>query len=111
MVDGLWTVEFEGIPNLLGGGIVFLLQNHLYGGDSQYFYTGLYDIRGDAIKAMVHVTAFVAAPETVFGTNERQFSLELTGTLRERQITGTATRPDNPNLRIRVALTKRSELP
>lgn len=111
MIDGLWTVEFEGVPNFLGGGVVFLFKNHLYGGDSQYFYVGLYDVKDGNVSAMVQVSSFVPAPETVFGTKERQFSIQLTGTLRDKQISGIAIRPDNPALRIRATLTKRSELP
>jgi len=110
MIDGLWTVEFEGVPNFLGGGIIVLSKNRLYGGDSQYFYTGLYDLKGSNITAMVQVNAFVAAPESVFGTREKQFPIQLSGVVQDKQIKGLAIRPDNPKFQIQLTLRKRADL-
>jgi len=111
MIDGLWTVEFEGVPNFLGGGIIVLSKNHLYGGDSQYFYTGLYDVKESHITAMVQVSAFVPAPESIFGTREERFSIQLSGEVGERHMKGKGVRADNPSMQIQLTLKKRAELP
>jgi T3SS negative regulator,GrlR len=110
MLDGLWTLEFEGVPNFLGGGIVVLIGNHLYGGDSQYYYNGLCDVKNGKITGMVQINAFVPAPETVFGTHERQFSIQLAGTVEEKEIKATVIRSDNPSLRLQLTLNKRADL-
>src|SRR5258705_11671607 len=111
MMDGLWTVEFEGVPNFLGGGVVVLANNRLYGGDSQYYFTGLYDIKDGGMTALVQVTSFVPAAVTVFGTQEKQFSLQITGTVREDIVKATGTRVDNPSLGLPMTLRKRSNFP
>src|SRR5258705_6225077 len=111
MVDGFWTVEFEGIPNFLGGGVAVLTRNRLFGGDSQYYYTGLYDTKDGTITAMIQISSFVPAAVTVFGTNEKQFGLRLDGAVNEKLINATAVRSDHTSVRLRMTLTKRAELP
>jgi len=111
MVDGLWTVEFEGVPNFLGGGVAVLANNRVYGGDSQYYYSGLYDIKEETLTAMLQIAAFVPAAVTIFGTHERQFSLQLTGTVKDDIIKATGTRADNPSLRLPMTLRKRTSFP
>jgi len=111
MIDGFWTITFSGVPNFLGGGTACLTKNRIFGGDSQYFYTGLYDIKDGKITAMIQVTSFVPAPVTVFGTQEKHFNLRLEGIVGEDTIKGAAIRPENSNLRLQLTLTKRSDLP
>ncbi|MFY9907103.1 MAG: GrlR family regulatory protein [Terriglobales bacterium] len=111
MIDGLWTVEFEGVPNFLGGGVVVLAGNRLYGGDSQYYYTGLYDVKDGSFTAMAEITSFVPAPVTIFGTQEKQFGLRITGTIANDLIKATGARADNPSLRLTMTIRKRASLP
>jgi hypothetical protein len=110
MVDGLWTIQFEEVPDFLGGAVVVLQGNHLYGGDSQYYYTGLYDLKGDLVTAMVQVKSFVPAAETVFGTRESQFSIQLNGKVHGDEIRAVAVRPDLPDLRLKVTLVRKTGL-
>lgn len=110
MVDGFWTVLFEGVPNFLGGGVAVFLGNHIYGGDSQYFYTGLYDVKGSKISALLQITAFVPAPVNAFGTGEKMFSLQFDGIVEGNYIKGVGQRPDAPGVQLRMSLARRSEL-
>jgi T3SS negative regulator,GrlR len=96
MVDGFWTVEFDGVPGFLGGAIAVLTKNHVVGGDSQYFYIGLYDVKDALLSALIQVTAFVPGATTIFGSKDRTFSIQITGQVSEQVITGTAMRPDQP---------------
>jgi hypothetical protein len=111
MLDGLWTVEFQGVPNFLGGGVAVLAGNRLYGGDSQYYYTGLYDLKDRSITALVEVTAFIPGATTIFGTQEKKFGLRLNGTISENVIDAIGTRADNPSLRLPVTLRKKTSFP
>jgi hypothetical protein len=111
MLDGLWTAEFQGISNFFGGAVVILNNRRLYGGDSQYYYTGFYDVKDRTLTALIQVAAFVPGATTIFGTQERNFTIQLSGTVGENFINVVGTRPELPNLRLSIALTKRADLP
>ena len=111
MLEGFWTAEFQGIANFFGGAVVILIGSRLYGGDSQYYYTGFYDVKDKTLTGLLQVTAFVPGATTVFGTHERNFTIHLNGTIGENFINAVGIRPDNPNLRLPIALTKRADLP
>lgn len=111
MVDGFWTVEFQGIPGYVGGGVVVLLKGRIIGGDSQYYYTGTYTVVNDAIEGKIDVIAFVSQPASVFGTSEQRFGLTLSGQVRGVLIDAKGARAENPRMTMGMRLTRRSDLP
>jgi len=110
-VEGLWTTQFEGVPNFLGGGVVMLLNGRIYGGDSEYFYSGLYSQTGPKFEAMVEVKAFAPAPTSVFGLKEQQFSVRIQGDIIGDNIAAIGMRPDFPQARLSMRLKKRADFP
>ncbi|SRR5258708_4056098 len=111
MVDGFWTVEFIGIPGLVGGGVVIFSKGILIGGDSQYFYKGGYTEERGTLDAKVNVTAFVSQPMSAFGTNEQNFGLSVSGLVGPAVINANGFRLENPRMTMKLRLTRRGDLP
>ncbi len=111
MIDGFWTVEFEGVPNFLGGAVAVLTKNRIFGGDSQYYYSGFYEVKSGALTALIQVAAFIPGATTVFGSRDRSFSIQISGNADGQTITGLAVRSDMPTHKLNVILRKRAELP
>jgi hypothetical protein len=111
MVDGFWTVEFMGIPGLVGGGVVIFSKGALIGGDSQYYYMGRYTEERGTLEATVSVTAFVAQPMSAFGTNEQSFGLSFSGVVGPAVINANGFRAENPRMTMKLRLTRRADLP
>jgi hypothetical protein len=111
MVDGFWTVEFQGIPNFLTGGVATLFRNRIFGGDSEYFYLGTYGVNGSEIVANIQAIAFIGGARNVFGTAEKHFSISLVGSVQGSAIIAKGSRSDAPQHSIVMRLTKRADLP
>lgn len=110
-LDGLWTAEFGGIPNFLGGGVIVVVDNRIFGGDSDYYYTGLMNVSDARISAVVEVTSFVPVPSSIWGTPEKKFTVRLSGVhVSPNHMSCKLNRTEFPNVTIPVELTKRADL-
>lgn len=79
MIDGLWTLEFSA-PRLSGSGVVVCADGRVLGGDGGYYYSGDYQMDGDAIEAKIDVVRFEPNSISVFG-NIPRFRLILNGSV------------------------------
>src|ERR1700722_15278399 len=78
-MDGLWTAEFGGSSGIFGGGIVYFDAGKIWGGDSTYFYIGVYTLDGSTFRATLVVAPFIDGAESVFKTVGQTLTLELSG--------------------------------
>lgn len=112
-LEALWTLEFQTNNTWTNGGVVVLESNKIYGGDSQYYYLGNYELNRDTIIAKISGTHYHGPINTIWGTDEKQTQVSFTGTYDkdEGKIVGELTNSQNPDSALKAVLTKRNELP
>ena len=110
MVEGLWSVEFISTEGGRGAGVVILETQRIFGGDSQYFYLGKYEVKYQKLEAEIEVTHYSGEPNSIFG-RENNFWVKITGEFKGDVMMGQGHRVNNPQMELGVKLTKRADLP
>jgi|ERR1700683_556383 len=107
-MDGLWTIEFGTSAGRFGGGVAVFRNGSILGGDGTYFYVGEYKLHGNAFEATLRSAPFIEGAESVFKTKGQELTLELAGTLSDKDH---ATAQGSPrgmtSLKFGAKLTKR----
>lgn len=109
MVEGFWIVQFEGAQGN-GGGVVFFIGGRIFGGDSGFVYTGMYQTDEKTITGSVKVRNFLPEVSSVFGV-PGDYELSLRGNVVGNKIDGSASLVNQAAMGIVVKLTKVGELP
>ncbi len=108
-VEGFWTAEFGSSVGIFGGGVVFLQNGKVLGGDNAYFYVGEYNLTELAFKATIEVNPFIQGVSSVFNTVDQKFTLDLVGSLENKdRIVAQGQRRGMPGVTFGVKLTKRA---
>lgn len=109
-IDGLWTAVFRS-ASLAGGGVIYLSEGKVVGGDSQYFYLGTYSYNSEnhLLTAQVKCIAFLNGAISVFGIPARTFDLTLSGKASGNTATVHGKVNQRPTLSLIVQLAKRTE--
>jgi hypothetical protein len=107
-MEGFWIVQYGGMEGR-GAGVIVLLHNHVYGGDSGYHYTGTYTAEGDRLSADVLVHEFLPGTGNVLGI-KGDFRLALMGTITGAVIEGTAKLVGQAGVGIAFKLKKISDI-
>jgi hypothetical protein len=108
-IEGFWTAEFGSSVGIFGGGVVFLQEGKVTGGDNAYFYSGAYSLIENAFSATVAVKPFIQGVASVFNTVDQEFTLELTGSLEgQDRLVAQGQRKDMPGVTFGVKLTRRA---
>ncbi len=111
-LEALWTIEFQATDDWVNGGVVVLETNRIYGGDSDYFYVGTYEVAGETLNADVHVRHYHGQPGTAFGDSATDFWVTLQARREGNAMTGAIRRKDQPQLpELAARLTWRADLP
>lgn len=68
-IEALWAVNFGDVyaPGQPNGGVAIFETSRIFGGDSQFYYIGEYQVSGEKITADVKVTHFSGQGITAFG--------------------------------------------
>ena len=113
MIEGLWSLEFISNVGGIGAGVVVFETQRIFGGDSQYYYVGQYEMQHDGkLKAEVMVEHYAGNRLSIFGPGQDKFSLAVRADSVQRptfQATGSMI--GSPDAKIAMRLTIRSELP
>lgn len=81
-MEGLWTVEFGSSSGSFGGGVVYLQNGKLWGGDSSYYYSGSYKRdEKNGFNAIVSARPFIPGSFSVFSTLGQNLELKISGQL------------------------------
>jgi hypothetical protein len=107
-MEGFWIVQFEGMEGR-GAGVIVLLRNHIYGGDSGCHYTGTYTDEAGQLSAEVLVHEFLQGTGNVLGI-EGDFRLALKGKIVEGIVEGTARLVGQAGVGLAFKLKKISDL-
>lgn len=107
-----WTVKFRNLAanNADGAGVVSLVNNQFFGGDSNYYYIGHYTVRDNVLDATVEINHFSGRPSAIFG-NSPYAKIKLSGYLQEPLMKLDGHLVDNPSVRIEVVCTKQTSSP
>jgi len=110
-LEALWTVEFVSDLEVAGAGVVVFETDRVFGGDAQYYYTGIYEVHPDGtVEGEVHVRHYAGAPYSVFGYR-KNFSVKVSGKPQTPVMELEGTLIEDPPSRLRIRLTRRAELP
>lgn len=110
MIDGFWTVQFQGLPTgVASGGVVLFTKGKVFGGDSGYTYMGTYEGDDVTLKARILVQNFLPTVPNVMG-QRANFELEVMGTVTGDIIKATAHLPAQPAMKLNALLTRKSNL-
>lgn len=107
MVQGFWTLQFQG-PQGLGTGVAVFVNGKVFGGDTGYTYQGTYTENGNNITARIRVANFNPAVTSVMGV-VGNFDLEIAGVLQGNTGNGTGSIPGRPG-QLRLTLSKKADL-
>jgi hypothetical protein len=110
MLEALWSLEFES-GSEAGAGVVIFETGRIFGGDAQYYYTGKYSLKDGTMSADVKVNRYSSGYGSIFGTNEQEFDLKITGKVEAPTMTATGHRVDDLAAQIEIRFTRRAELP
>jgi len=110
MLEALWSDEFLSNVEGFGAGVVVLESGRIFGGDSQYFYTGTYEVNSGTLSGEINVTHYFGPANSIFGPDQN-FTLRVSGKIEAPIMQGRGFRVDNPDLGVAFRLTRRAELP
>jgi len=109
MVEGFWIVQYEGMRGA-GGGVAMFIKGKVFGGDTGYLYTGSYEVRGDFVRAHVHVRNFLPDVPSVLGV-VGDFELNIEGKIEGEVIRAAGSVASAKAIGLALKLTKRFDLP
>ncbi len=109
-IDGIWTGEVYGPFGWDNRGVYILENGRIMGGDNRQYASGTYRQQGDKVTA-VFTAHYYGPPRAVFGERREENTIELDGTVAEREINGVIRRPDSSRFDLQIRLTKRMDLP
>jgi hypothetical protein len=106
-LTGLWTAEFGSSLGLYGTGIVVFEAKLVMGGDSGYYYSGSYELRGNLFNAEISVVLYNSAYQSVFGTLSGPEILIIEGIVQDNTITAKGSLKSSSAVGFGVKLTRR----
>ena len=110
MTQGVWTGEIYGPYGWENNGVYVLDHGQIFGGNDRHYSSGRYNVSGDIYNADISVH-YYGPPRSIFGENQEQFEITVTGTLGEGVIAAKVSRPDKPEFSVEYRMTKRMSFP
>lgn len=115
-MQGLWTIEFGSSEGIYGSGVAILRGGKIQGGDATYYFDGSYEPAKPAdaypakFKAKLWVKPFVPGAESVFKTYGKDITLDLEGTLKDKDNAVAVGTPEElPHMNVGIRMIRRGE--
>ena len=109
-VEALWTVEFQSVDGWMNGGVIVLESGRAFGGDSQFYYTGKYRVKSDAIYGSLRIDHYHGDDMTAFGIKAKLVEVTVAAELNATgNFMGFVRAHDGSTIGFRM--TRRRELP
>ena len=117
--EALWAVYFGDAsdpsgfdPGRMNAGVAVLETQRIFGGDSQYYYVGNYEVEKDRITATVTITHFNGEGWIAFGERlTGSLKLGLEGRREGNVVRGYMWPEDRPGMRLPAMLLRLKDLP
>ena len=113
-LEALWAVYYGDVvdPNHFNGGVVVFETSRIFGGDSNFYYTGEYHASGGKIDAKIKVTHYNGHDVTAFGIQvSGSLPIQFEGRRDGDKIIGKVWPTDLPDKRLRTVLVHFEDLP
>ena len=110
MVEALWTFKFITNESVVGAGVAVLETGRVFGGDSEYYFVGTYQIHGGEITVEVESTHYGQTPHSMFGP-AKVLNLRFSGPLKQPTTVLQGNLVEAPEKRMSLHLTRQAELP
>lgn len=113
-IEALWAVHFGDVYGLgqPNGGVAIFETSRIFGGDSQFYYIGEYQVSGEKITADVKVTHFNGPGITAFGEQVTgSFQVQVEGRREDDVINGQMKIIGRPNETLPISLKRLEALP
>lgn len=114
-MDGLWTIEFGSNAGVFGSGVIVMREGKIEGGDASYYYVGSYEKPGaekpypSVFRAKIEVKPFLPGAQSVFRTVDRDFILNLEGTLKDENTAVAVGKPEGiPGMDVGIRLRRQA---
>lgn len=109
MVSGIYFFDFKANNNDYGQGLAVIDNGIVNGGDQTYLYRGRFDAYNEKVKASISVSHYRGPVNSVLGAL-REYTLELTGHIKNGAIDVSGGIPGMPQVTIRITGKKVAEL-
>jgi hypothetical protein len=110
-IEGLWSAKFGISGQYQNAGVAVLINGKIYGGDTNYLYSGIYEIQNEEdIVSNILIEHYHGEAYTAFNTREKQFSVSLIGKFKENIVRGALYKHSSPQGEIQILLERRREL-
>lgn len=110
VLEGIWTGELYGPYGWENGGVYVLENGRMMGGNHRHYSTGRYHLAGNSFKADIKVH-YYGPVRAIFGEQQEDFSIVMTGRLTDDLIDGEICRDDKPDFPVKYRLTRRIDIP
>jgi len=110
-LDGFWIVQVATTEGVFGGGVAFLQNGKVYGGDSGYVFLGGYsqaDGSDAHVNATLRVEPFIKGFLSIFKTVDIPYTLNLFGSYTSDEILAQGTVEEFPTYRFSAKLTRKA---
>jgi hypothetical protein len=82
-MNGVYSVSFNSAQGQLGtGGVAYVSDGKVYGGDANFYYKGTLDVSGETATGQIHVGPHQQPAQSIFGPLT-EFDLQLSGMFRD----------------------------
>jgi len=109
-VNGIWTAEIMGLFGWETTGIMVLEDGRAIDGGNHHYSIGEYSISDDKVDIVLKVR-YHGTPRTIFGSSDKQLTVEVQCRLSGGMLEGHAHRTDKPDQRVACRLTRRADIP
>ena len=109
-LDGIWTGEVLGPYGWENTGVYVLERNRIIGGNNRHYSTGKFKLSNDTYTATIAVH-YYGPPRAIFGQQQENFQIEVTGKLKDDVIDARIVRLDAPHTDVHYRMTRRICIP
>ena len=109
-LEGLWTTEFYGLNGWENAGVLTLRDGHVLGGGRHHYSNGTYNSSGEDFSMSLAIT-YHGPPRTLFGSSDKNLSINVEGQIEGDEILGSVFRVGSPTQSLACRLTKRVDMP
>ncbi|MDH3692120.1 MAG: hypothetical protein OEU36_22005 [Gammaproteobacteria bacterium] len=109
-VEGIWTSEVMGLFGWETTGILVLENGRAIDGGNHHYSVGSYTTSGDNMNIELAVE-YHGTPRTIFGSSDKNLTVEIEGKIQGSTVEGNARRIDKPDQYVLCRLTRRADIP
>ena len=109
-IEGLWTAEIFGLHGWENAGVLVLTDGHALGGGRNHYSIGTYSGDRGKFHMSLDIT-YHGPPRTLFGSSDKELSIDVEGQVEREEILGSVSRGGNPSHSLSFRMTKRGNMP